>query len=297
MSRLHRRYLASVAVIVVALVGASILGVAGLDALSLVTGAAVVAGAFVVIIGLWLEPADRARRAAQRRERKATHLAEQRAVRLRHVVHAAERRLFSQLEALAWLRDELELQRPLPPTRGAAAAPDALLELVRIIDDTRPAIIVELGSGVSTVVAAARLKAAGRGRVVALEHDAGYAETTRSELSVQGLGGWATVVDAPLRAVRVGNETYRWYEIGSEVPALIDVLFVDGPPGSVGALARYPALPLLRERLAPLATIFVDDGARADERQMVARWASEIEGLDVRELPLAKGAFRLTMPH
>jgi hypothetical protein len=55
-------------------------------------------------------------------------------------------------------------------------------------------------------------------------------------------------------------------------------------------------LPLLRERLAPGATLLIDDGSRPDERAMVERWQTEVEGLLVRELPLAKGAFLITMP-
>ena len=45
---------------------------------------------------------------------------------------------------------------------------------------------------------------------------------------------------------------------------LIDLLLVDGPPAyAVGhGLARYPALPVLRDRLAPGATVVLDDVER-----------------------------------
>ncbi|MFV2063282.1 MAG: class I SAM-dependent methyltransferase [Chloroflexota bacterium] len=296
MPHLRSRHYASVTVVVVALAASIVLLALGLDALSLVLGGAVVAAAFATVIGFWLEPAARARRAGQRRERKAKRLARKRTARMRKVIHAAERRLFSQLEALAWLRDELDLKRPLPATRGAAAAPDALLQLVRLVDRGEPRSVVELGSGVSTIVIAARLKAAGKGRLVALEHEPTYARATRAELRAQGLDGIATVVDAPLVEVSVGDETWQWYEIGAEMPERIDLLFVDGPPGRTGPLARYPALPLLRDRLVPGATILVDDGDRADEQVMVQRWESEIEGLAARHLAFAKGAWLVTMP-
>lgn len=263
------------------------------DGASLLFGAAAVAISFSVVIGAWLRPLEQGRRRQHRRdERKAR----QRAIRTRAAVHSAERRLYSQLEALAWLRDELKLTMPLPPTRGAAASPDALLELVRTIDRTHASSVLELGSGVSTIVCARRLQQAGHGRVVALEHTPQYAEATRAEIAAQGLGAFATVLDAPLRDVRIGDVTWNWYELGTGVPDAVEVLFVDGPPKPTGTLARYPAMPLLRDRLLPGASVLVDDGDRPDEQEMVRRWEAEFEGIDVRYLPFAKGAWLLTMP-
>lgn len=44
-----------------------------------------------------------------------------------------------------------------------------------MIADERPELIVDTGSGVSTLVAAYALQKLGRGKVVALEHDRAYA--------------------------------------------------------------------------------------------------------------------------
>ena len=293
MTRL-RRPLPLTAIVVAALFLALLAAVvSGADIASLVLGSVLVAGAFAVAVAAWLRPLRRDQRKAERRsERKAR----QRTRRTRAAVHAAERRSFSQLEALSWLRDELQLKSPLPPTRGAAAAPDALLELVRIIDRSAARSLVDLGSGVSTVVCARRLQQAGEGHIWALEHMPEYAEATRAEIAAQGLEGFATVLDAPLVDVRIGDRTWSWYEIGPQVPQRIDALFVDGPPKRTGSLARYPALPLLRDRLAPGATLFLDDGDRPDEREVVRRWQAETEGLAVRHIEFAKGAWLVTMP-
>jgi predicted O-methyltransferase YrrM len=211
-------------------------------------------------------------------------------------VEAAEVRLFSQLEALDWLRAELQLRHPLPPTRGYAAAPDALAQLVRIIDECAPDSVLELGSGVSTIVLARRLQQAGHGRLVALEHLPEHAQRTRAELAAHGLAEVAAVLDAPLEDVDIGTARWSWYRLGSAVPSRIDALFVDGPPAGTGTLARYPALPQLADRLAPGSVVFVDDGDRPDEREMVRRWQAEQAGLEARYLALAKGAWLLTMP-
>jgi predicted O-methyltransferase YrrM len=197
--------------------------------------------------------------------------------------------VYSQLEALLWLRDLLQVSYPLRPMRGFAAGPDFLLELVRVVDERKPKLVVELGSGVSTVVISARLK--GVGRVVSLEHDAGFAGLTREELARQELDG--EVVHAPLAPVLVGGKTWQWYQVPPGLDA-IDVLVVDGPPASTGALARYPALPLLASRLSPGAVVLVDDAARGDEREMVERWLGEHTGFQARYVNTENGACVIT---
>jgi len=304
MTKLRRREVLWAAVLA-GLLAASLAALAlGADGLSLVLGASVVAVAFMAVRAGGLAGGGRdGRRAADRRaqaERRG-HQRLAREVRKQGrqtiaAVEAAEARLYRQLEALDWLRAELELVHPLSPARGWAAAPDALAELVRLIDRTAPEEVVELGSGVSTIVIARRLQQLGRGRLVALDHKPEFAAQTRSELARHGLAEVASVLEAPLVDVRLGDETWSWYTLGEGVPARIDALFVDGPPGTTGPLARYPALPLLRERLVPGATIFLDDGDRPDEQEAVRRWQVDVEGLQAVHVPLAKGAWLLTMP-
>ena len=62
---------------------------------------------------------------------------------------------------------------------------------------------------------------------------------------------------------------------------LIDLLLVDGPPAYAAGheLARYPALPVLYDRLAPGATVVLDDVERAGEQEVLRRWERET-GLD-----------------
>ncbi len=204
-------------------------------------------------------------------------------------------RLYGQLEALAAIRDALDGRVAVPSTTDWAASADLLRELVMIVMARRPKVVVETGSGTSTVVVAGCLERLGDGHIWSLEHLPSYAGETRELLAAAGLEGRATVVDAPLVDVRLGDGTWSWYDL-SALPAIdpIEVLFVDGPPGDTGPLARYPALPALLERLAPDAAIIIDDGARPDELKMVARWCAEVPGLTVRQLRTQKGGTLLT---
>ncbi len=205
-------------------------------------------------------------------------------------------RLYGQLEALAALRDTLDGKLALPSTRDWAASADLLRELVTVILARRPRVVVETGSGTSTVIIAACLQRLGGGHVWSLEHLPRFARETQALLETRGLSDWATVVDAPLIDQRLGDGTWSWYDLaGFPAGEPIEVLFVDGPPGDTGPLARYPALPMLLDRLAPGAAILVDDGARPDERAMLARWRAEVPGLEIRPLPLEKGGSLLTL--
>src|SRR6185295_577572 len=70
----------------------------------------------------------------------------------------------------------------------------------------------------------------------------------------------------------------------------IDLLVVDGPPGDVGDLARYPALPLLHERLSDNAVILLDDASRRDMRLILDLWLREFDNFDLERIDTEKGA-------
>ena len=185
----------------------------------------------------------------------------------------------------------LPLRAPLRPMTGWAITPELGSILVRTVLERRPKTIVELGSGVSSIVHGYSLELVGGGRVIALDHDAAYAEVTRREIALHGLSDTVTVVDAPLVPQRVGAETFDWYSL-TNLPeeTRIDLLLVDGPPARTGRLARYPALPLLLSRLADGATLVLDDAARHSERAIVERWLRD-HGADLEHVfhPTRKG--------
>ena len=198
---------------------------------------------------------------------------------------------FRQLEALTGLYGSLDIGQPLPRTRKFAASPDFLHLLAGEIFRLKPGLIVELGSGTSTLIAAYCLKKIGRGRVVSLDHIELYADISRQAIESHGLAEFAEVINAPLKRYEIDGETYRWYD-DTELAALdgIEVLIVDGPPHDVSKWARYPALPLLRDRLDSRALLLLDDGDRPDETAIVAAWERKY-GIECRAEPAEKGAF------
>lgn len=186
---------------------------------------------------------------------------------------------YRQLECLIQLLDVLRPKRPLSPLRGWAISPDCALLLAGLILERRPRVVVELGTGVSTIVCGYALQQAQSGELITVEHSPRFATDIKKHIVTHELDSLVTVVEAPLVDVVIGQEKWRWYCPGTIDSALdnktIDMLFVDGPPAIVGKLARYPALPLLARRFTTETVVVVDDGMRTDEKNIVRRWVQE----------------------
>ncbi|MEV6581255.1 class I SAM-dependent methyltransferase [Streptomyces sp. NPDC051582] len=186
----------------------------------------------------------------------------------------------------------------IPRGDGWAAAPDLLLYLAEQIRSRRPSLVVEAGSGTSTLWLATALRAFGiPGRVVSLEHDAGYHERTVREADRLGLGDIAQVRLAPLEQHTVQGESWSWYaEAAWRDLSGCGLLFVDGPPGPTAPLARYPAVPLLAGALTPGALVVLDDYDRDEEKALVARWARQHPTWTLERLAHRKGTAALRLP-
>ncbi len=195
----------------------------------------------------------------------------------------------AQTQPLVALAHRLPMRRPLPMMRGFAIAPDFALYLAELIAEEEPELVVETGSGVSTLVIAYALEKLGSGRVIALEHDPAYARRTREELARHGLTAIATVVDAPLEPVAIRGETFRWYAPRAldGLPA-IDLVVDDGPPRHIGPMLRYASLPMFAERMSTRGA-FVLDVIGEEERTVLARWRDELPELSQQEIASKKG--------
>lgn len=151
------------------------------------------------------------------------------------------------------------------PRRSGWALPDDALEFLSgVVTAMKPALIVECGSGRSTVALADTLRGVGSGKLVALEHKPDLAADYRTLIVENGLGEIADLRDAPI--------TDGWYhpDAWSDLHG-IEVLLVDGPPGDT-PMARVPAVPLLRDRLTPRALVVLDDTNRPDEQAALEEW-------------------------
>ncbi|MBS9402914.1 glycosyltransferase [Halomonas sp. TRM85114] len=214
-----------------------------------------------------------------------------------------QNRLYTQLESLSWLQRRLAIKGHLPQLRGWAASPDVLLRLHAHIIATRPQVIVEFGSGVSTLVIADALCQNGVGELISIEHSEHYGAQTLSTLQAERLEDWVDLRICDLEAWEGehlnpddADNPSQWYSLSVlEDVKQVDLIWVDGPPGITCLFSRYPALPALADKLSPNAEVWMDDTIRQEEKDICERWAN-VYGFDVEFLSLEKGLGRLTRP-
>lgn len=206
--------------------------------------------------------------------------------------HKALDALTIQLESYVSLVSFLRPRHPFPAMDAGAVAPDFALLLSSHVIERRPEIVVELGSGVSTLVIGYLLERNGRGKLISIEHDKKYLNYALDAVRRHQLTEHVEVVYAPLTHSCIAGQPRLWYDprfAQRFLAGSIDILLVDGPPAVVSELARYPAVPLLSEYLKKDALILVDDANRSDERQIVSRWLSECPQLEAQHVDTLKG--------
>lgn len=177
------------------------------------------------------------------------------------------------------------LPGPYLPWGAGAMRPAGLVAVCNDIVLHGRTRVVELGSGISTVLLARLLNQRHPGggfRFAAVEHDASWARWVREQLDREGTGADVAVIHAPLVAHPHAEAALTWYDDAVLTDGLaralrgdpIDLLLVDGPPAYAPGqgMARYPALPALVDRLAPGATVVLDDAERPGEQEILRRW-------------------------
>ncbi|MFP4228401.1 MAG: class I SAM-dependent methyltransferase [Salinivenus sp.] len=199
-----------------------------------------------------------------------------------------DRALKEHVQSLLHLTELLDIRAPIPALTGWAASPQLACTLVSLVREHAPEVVVELGSGSSTVVLGYAVEQQGRGHVIALDHDPSYGEQTRATLARHGLSEWAEVRHAPLQDVALEGESWPWYAPTAldDQPA-IDMVLVDGPPHELRSRARYPALPMLADRLSDTAVVVLDDVYREDEAAIAEAWSEQFPDfeLDIEDSP------------
>lgn len=203
------------------------------------------------------------------------------AVRQDLTTHAPQRlgaELQTSASGISYLYEKIQPKIPIWFTRGWSASPELLASLWDLILEKKPKFVLDLGSGLTTLIGGYAVMRNGTGRIEAWEHLAEFAESTTDLIAQHQLNAWAKVVHAPLVSTEIGADTYRWFDVRPRPNEPIDLLVVDSPPGSTGTQSRFPALPILLDYLSDDAVIILDDVNRGDETRVLARWAELLPG-------------------
>ena len=187
------------------------------------------------------------------------------------------------------LRQKLGFCRDLPYTKDWSAAADFLERLADYCLTHQPQHIVECSSGLSTLILARCCEINQNGKVLSLENGVEYARHTRESLDAHALNAYATVQDAPLKKICLKENEYQWYQTKNIHISKIDLLVIDGPNGYIQKNARYPALPVLKPFFSKHCTVFLDDAAREDEREIVSQWQQQYRPLSTDYIETERG--------
>lgn len=178
-----------------------------------------------------------------------------------------------QVEALFQLLPKMpELPAQLPPSGGFAMDAQALLHLLGILEHERPKLILELGGGTSTIWMGHFCRNFGT-KIVSIDHLEHYHRQTQAMVDRHGLNDVVECRLAPLQEVALADASFNWYSLDVfEDLRDIDIILVDGPPESVGDRSRFPALPVLEQRISQTAMVLLDDTHRDGERKILDSW-------------------------
>lgn len=187
-------------------------------------------------------------------------------------------------------------EHPLP-FRKEQISPDLGLLLIDLLSKNRYDLIVEFGSGTSTVLMAklvaslpnADAQTSGNGslQIIAFEHLPSLQEKTMFQLEKQRLQHIAQVHLAPFENYREGSGTgssyYDCQKVLSEASAKLNLrenhrilVLVDGPSEGTNLMAKLPALDVLKVHF-PMACIelVLNGYRRPNELAIVETWARE----------------------
>lgn len=206
----------------------------------------------------------------------------------------------------------------IPDFHGWPISPDFGAALIGLLETRDYDLVVEFGSGTSTLLIAKVLESRRKRSMfapelrcaqIAFEHLETYREKTDLLLMRAGLQGAVKVVLAPLEAWDENGRSFLYYRCGPELKAYFAgcpldktpkvLILVDGPPASTGPHARYPALPVVLAHVrAARVDVLLDDFSRQDEKEVFESWKLYLSErgcvTEVTEIPLEKGACMLS---
>jgi len=157
-------------------------------------------------------------------------------------------------------------------------------------------LVVEFGSGMSTVIVARTLAMAAErtgtppARFISFDHLDHYYQQTQAYLDQVEVGHAVKLVLAPLTDWQASDgQVQPYYDCNETLAELVRthgsairriLVIVDGPPASTGPQARYPAGPMVVQHF-PAARIdfLMDDYIRDDEKEVAQRWLADMKAV------------------
>lgn len=216
--------------------------------------------------------------------------------RLRNDINKGMANAVRQIEAYVGIQNFMASGESLTHFHGWPISPDIGLFLLERLQSRHYDLIIEFGSGTSTLLFAKALAVLTRTRgepaswkahplqkrVLSFEHDMKYHDSTRMLLEANDATDQVDLVHAPLVSWQDETGSYLYYDCDAALQKAGSALgpdkarilvLVDGPPGSTCTNARYPAVPHIFNRLARHhIDVVLDDASRPEEKASIDLW-------------------------
>lgn len=171
------------------------------------------------------------------------------------------------------------------PITDWAAGPEYYAHICNDIVINRKKMVVETGSGISTILLARLIKKNNLNtKIVSIDHDAVWQNIVAQNLEADGIDDIVEFKHCPL----VQREGVSWYDTESIVfpeNFVVDTVVVDGPIGNV-PMARLGAVPFLKQYLSPECyTIYLHDTDREEEQRIVSIWTESLPSAEIKWYP------------
>jgi hypothetical protein len=200
---------------------------------------------------------------------------------------------YDRIDALMSIHNLIKLNAPLPVMNEWRVSSDFAHAVLSKLIEKKSGSVIDIGSGISTILLGYAVKMNGTGKVISLEHSEEYYVKTKALIKSHKLEEYCELYFCPLKKHILDEKEWLWYDISKvKIPKNISIISVDGPPGATQHLARYPALVLLHEYLNKNSTVFLDDGGREEEKQIAQEWSLKYN-LTSAEFNSHKGYFQL----
>ncbi len=223
-----------------------------------------------------------------------------------------------QLEAFFSIQSYFESGQVIGELHGWPISPDLGLYLIQQLEANPYDLVIEFGSGTSTQLIAKTLATIAQRQPtrlkpiqVAFEHLERYHQKSLAVLQQSGLTEAVALHHTPLKPyTSPDGEAYSYYDCEPALqalanafknnPAPVILVLVDGPPGTTGPNARYPALPLLLKHFPDTQIdLILDDYNRPTEKEVISKWLNDLDALHISfdriEESLDKGACKLSL--
>jgi hypothetical protein len=173
-------------------------------------------------------------------------------------------------------------------------SPDFALYMMELLELHSYDMVIEFGSGVSTVLIAktqAQMVSRKPGQPamvqVAFEHLEQFHSQTLASLTLANLAQNVQLLHTPLEPWLAANgQTYSFYSCNEVLASLASqyqphglriLVLIDGPPSNAGKHARYPAAPIVLTHFASAhVDLLLDDFVREEEQEIARRWQEEL---------------------